>query len=292
MVESNSFSRRAFVVFNYAFMGSLGLLSLLPIIHIWAISFSGSGPVEAGAVSLWPIGFNTGAYKFILSGDAFHRAFLVSLERLALGTVIGMFVVILTAYPLSKEPNAFRLRSVYVWYLVVTMLIGGGLVPQYMTYRSYGLLDSIWVLVLPGALAVYHVILMLNFFRGLPKALEEAALIDGAGQLTVLLRIYLPLSLPALATIALFTMVSHWNSWFDGLLFMNRTEHYPLQTYLQTIVVRPDLSQLSNIDAFQNISERTVKTAQIFLGMIPILLVYPFLQRFFMQGIVLGSVKE
>ncbi|WP_409345848.1 carbohydrate ABC transporter permease [Paenibacillus sp. MBLB4367] len=292
MVESNSISRRAFVIFNYIFMMGLGLLSILPIVHVWAISFSNSGPVEAGAVKLWPIGFNTDAYSFILNGDAFTKAFVVSLKRLALGTSIGMLVVMLTAYPLSKESSQFRFRGVYVWYLVVPMLISGGLVPSYMTLKYYGLLDSIWVLVLPGALAVFNVILLLNFFRGLPKALEEAAFMDGAGHLTVLFRIYLPLSLPALATITLFTMVGHWNSWFDGLLFMNRTEHYPLQTYLQTIVVKPDLSRLTDINNFQGLTERTVKTAQIFLGMIPILLVYPFLQRYFMQGIVLGSVKE
>jgi putative aldouronate transport system permease protein len=292
MVESNSISRKAFVIFNYIFMMALGLLSILPMVHIWAVSFSNSASVEAGAVSLWPIGFNTDAYSFILSGGAFVKAFVVSLKRLALGTSIGMLVTILTAYPLSKESSQFRLRGVYVWYLVITMLVSGGLVPQYMTLKYYGLLDSIWVLVIPGALAVFNVILLLNFFRGLPKALEEAAFMDGAGHLTVLFRIYLPLSLPALATIILFTMVGHWNSWFDGLLFMNRTEHYPLQTYLQTMVVQPDLSRVSDIDSFKEVTERTVKTAQIFLGMIPILLVYPFLQRFFMQGIVLGSVKE
>ncbi|MBP1993742.1 carbohydrate ABC transporter permease [Paenibacillus eucommiae] len=291
MIESNSYSRKLFVWVNYICMICVGIMCILPFVQTWAVSLSDSAAVDANAVKLWPVGFNTDAYTFILKDSAFVTAFAVSIKRLLLGTAISMVLTILTAYPLSKEPEHFRLRLMYVWYLVITMLIGGGLVPTYMAIRTYGLLDSMWALVLPGAVAVFHIVLLLNFFRGLPKALEEAAFIDGAGHITILARIYLPLSLPALATITLFTMVGHWNSWFDGLLYMDRTEHYPLQTYLQTIVVKPDLSQLTNLTTIADVTERSVKTAQIFLGMLPILVVYPFLQRYFIKGIVLGSVK-
>jgi putative aldouronate transport system permease protein len=157
-----------------------------------------------------------------------------------------------------------------------------------------GLLNSIWALVLPSAVPVFNIILLLNFFRGLPKELEESAFMDGAGYWTVLWRIYVPISLPAMATVGLFTMVGHWNAWFDGLIYMSTPDQYPLASYLQTIIKGIDLTKMTGQDALTmaEVSDRTAKAAQIFVGTLPILLVYPFLQRFFVQGIVLGSVKE
>jgi putative aldouronate transport system permease protein len=163
-----------------------------------------------------------------------------------------------------------------------------------MTIRMTGLLDSIWALVLPGAVPVFSVILLLNFFRGLPKEIEESAFMDGAGHWKVLWSIYVPLSMPALATIALFTLVGHWNSWFDGLILMNSPERYPLSSYLQTVVIDKTMTTMKGNDwmSLAQISDRTAKAAQIFLGALPILLVYPLLQKYFVKGIVLGSVKE
>ena len=162
-----------------------------------------------------------------------------------------------------------------------------------MLVYSIGLIDNLWVLILPGAVPVFNVILLLNFFRNLPKELEEAALVDGAGHFRILWQIFVPISKAALATLVLFSAVGHWNSWFDGMIYMNRPEHYPLQTYLQSVIVMRDLSLLSNEEwkNLQLISDRTVKSAQIFMGAIPILAIYPFLQRYFVKGIVLGSVK-
>ncbi|MBP1994527.1 carbohydrate ABC transporter permease [Paenibacillus eucommiae] len=291
MFEHKSFSRKLFHVINNTLLISLGVLCLLPFIHIFAISLSSSSAANSGLVTLWPVELNFDAFAYILNEPQFLQAFWVSIQRVAVGTSISLLVTILTAYPLSKENLRFRMRNVYVWYFVITMLIGGGLVPTYMTIKSYGLMNSFWALILPTAVSVYYIVLMLNFFRGLPKELEESSFVDGAGHWTILFRIYLPLSLPSLATIALFTMVGHWNSWFDGLLYMNRAEQYPLQTYLQTMVAQPDLTKIQNLSQLQDISTRTVKTAQIFVGMLPILIVYPFLQRFFIKGIVLGSVK-
>lgn len=291
MVEDKSLSRRLFLICNYIFMIAVALICVLPFIHVWAISLSSSVAVSMDAVQFWPVEATLDAYKHILNKPEFGRALVVSLNRLVLGTAIAMLMTMLIAYPLSKEPRAFRQRPIYLWYFIVPMLIGGGLIPTYMTIRNYGLLDTIWALVLPSAVPVYHAVLLLNFFRGLPKELEESSVMDGAGHWTILFRIFLPLSLPALATITLFTMVGHWNSWFDGLIYMNRNENYPLQSYLQTIVVRPDVAQMVDVRQLADITERTVKTAQIFLGTLPILIVYPFLQRFFIKGIVLGSVK-
>jgi putative aldouronate transport system permease protein len=227
--------------------------------------------------------------------DDFYHSILVTLKRVGIGVPINMLLTILVAYPLSKESSVFKSRSIYAWIFVITIIFNGGLIPLYMVVKTTNILDSIWALILPGAVPVFNVILLLNFFRGLPKELEEAAVMDGAGHWTVLWRIYLPLSMPALATITLLTTVMHWNSWFDGLIFMNSPEHYPLQSYLQTTVIQQNTLSVVNDTGsldLSKISDRTARAAQVILGALPILLVYPFLQRFFVKGIVLGSVKE
>ncbi|WP_128660494.1 carbohydrate ABC transporter permease [Paenibacillus sp. 598K] len=292
-MEYPSLSRKLFIGFNYIFLIALALLCILPLVHIFALSLSSPSIAAAGMVKFWPVGLNFNAYQHILSQKEFLDAFLVSVQRLVLGTSLSMALTILTAYPLSKESKTFKSRSYYAWYFVVTIFISGGLIPWYMTIRFFGLIDSLAALVLPGAVAVFNIILLLNFFRNLPKELEESAFIDGAGHFKIMLRIFIPISMPGIATVCLFTMVNHWNAWFDGLILMNRNENYPLQTYLQTVVMQQDFSVMaqSSLTGMQEISNRTVKSAQIFLGSLPILVVYPFLQRYFVKGIVLGSVK-
>ncbi|MET3849511.1 carbohydrate ABC transporter permease [Paenibacillus sp. OAE614] len=293
MVQKRGIGRTLFVAFNYTFLLGISVLCLLPLVHVLSVSFSSSAAAMGGLVKLWPVQFTPNAYEYVLKKPEFLTALWITLKRVVLGVSISMFLTILTAYPLAKEKSKFKWRTMYAWLLVLTMLFNGGLIPWYMTIKSLGMLDSIWALVLPGAVPVFNVILLLNFYRGLPKELEESAFMDGAGHWTTLWRIYAPLSLPALATIGLFTIVSHWNSWFDGLILMNSPENYPLQSYLRTIIVGQDLTMLTSTDLslLQDLSEQTVKTAQIFLGALPIILVYPFLQRFFIKGIVMGSVK-
>nr|WP_213585012.1 carbohydrate ABC transporter permease [Paenibacillus sp. J2TS4] len=284
------------ITVNYVFMISLSLLCILPVIHIWAISFSSNQAASSGLVTIWPVDFTWDAYKFVLGKPDFLRSLGVTLSRVLIGVPINLLLTMLMAYPLSKEQRVFPWRTAYAWFVVFTMLFHGGLIPLYMTVRETGIMNTIWALILPGAVPVFNVVLLLNFFRQLPKELEEAAFIDGAGHMTMLTRIFLPLSLPALATITLFSTVGHWNAWFDGMIFMKSPEHYPLQTYLRTIIIDLDFTALgSSEDALrqaENISERTTRAAQIFLGSLPILLVYPFLQKYFMKGIILGSVKE
>jgi len=286
--------RIGFQIFNYALLGLIAISCVLPMIHIFAISLSSNAAASTGAVKLWPVDFNTMSYKYVMEQAAFIRSFFISIERVALGVAVNILLTVFLAYPLSKESHKFKARTAYAWIFVFTMLFGGGLIPTYMVIRTAGLLDSIWALVLPGAVPVFSAILLLNFFRGLPKELEEAAFIDGAGHFVSLFRIYLPLSIPALATIVLLSFVGHWNSWFDGLIYMNSPERYPLQSYLQTIVIQKNFSGLTdlNTEALRQISDRTVKAAQIFLGALPVLAVYPFLQKYFMKGLVMGSVKE
>ncbi len=289
-----SFGRKLFLGFDYSYMIVLALLCMFPLIHVLAVSFSSNSAASAGLVSLWPVGFNLKSYEFVLQKEEFLRSVGVSVQRVVLGSLIQMLLIVITAYPLSMEVTRFRLRTAYAWYFLITILFGGGLIPTYMVIKDMGMLDTIWALLIPSAVPVFSVVLLLNFYRGLPKELEEAAFIDGANHLRTLFSIILPLSLPAIATLLLFSMVGHWNAWFDGLLYMNRPENYPLQSYLQTLIINNDFKATTaeELQMLKSISNRSVKAAQIFLGALPILLVYPFLQKYFMKGIVLGSVKE
>lgn len=295
MVEARTFSRRLILALIYALLTGLALLCILPLINVLAVSFSSNSAIDAGKVTFWPVDFTLRAYAFVAKKQEFTASILRSTHRVALGTVISMLLTVLSAYPLSKETKQFRLRTVYVWIFVFTMLFSGGLVPTYVVVNELGLMDTIWALVLPPAVSVFNIVLMLNFMRALPKELTEAGFIDGATHWQTLWRIILPLSLPSLATVTLFTIVWHWNEWFTGLLYMNDPINYPLASYLQTIVVKMDLSQIKSAEEaaiLANLNDRSVRAAQIFLGALPIFCVYPFLQQYFMSGIVMGSVKE
>lgn len=278
----------------YVFLSLLALICILPLINVLSISFSSIRAIQSMEVTLWPVEMTLRSYRFVAGNDAFLRSMGVAAERVLLGTVINLFMIILTAYPLSKESSQFHFRTGYAWVFVFTMLFAGGLVPTYLVIKELGLMDTMWALVLPGAVPVFNVILLLNFIRSLPKELTEAGFIDGAGHWTMLWRIVVPLSLPAIATVALFVIVGHWNEWFSALIYMNDPKHYPLASYLQTVVVRRDYSQMdpTELALLMQLDDRAVHSAQIFLGALPIFCVYPFLQRYFLTGIVMGSVKE
>ncbi len=275
-------------------VGGLGILCLIPILNSLALSLSDKAIVEAGSVFLVPRKINLTSYDIILEDRQFFRSFLISIERVVLGGLIHFVVTLLMAYPLSKDRSVFRAREVYLYLLLVTMLFSGGLIPIYMVVNAVGIMDTIWALVLPGAVPVFNVIIMMNFFRQVPKELEEAATVDGARHATILVKVYLPLSVPSVATVTLFSMVGHWNSFFDGLIYMNSPRDYPLQTYIQTLVLgQHDFTRLTveEIKRISQTSSKTLNNAKIIVSMIPMVMVYPFLQRYFVKGLVLGSVK-
>jgi putative aldouronate transport system permease protein len=290
-----SVSYRVFTIFNYVLLTLLALSCLLPFVQVLSVSLSSAQAVSAGQVKLFPVQLTFASYESVFGMVEYLNAFVVSLKRIVLGVTLGMLMTVMIAYPLSKETSTFRMRTIYVWIFVFTTLFHGGLIPTYMVVKDMGLINSIWALVLPNAVPVFNVVLLLNFFRGLPKELEESAKIDGANHWTILTRIFLPLSLPSLATILLFTCVGHWNSWFDGVIYMNNPKDYPLQTYLHMNVVSKGVEELATpeeMERFFLVNDRTGRAAQILVAALPILLVYPFLQKYFMKGIVLGSVKE
>lgn len=281
-----------FGIINGAILIMLALAGILPFIHMIAVAFSGGAASAAGEVGLWPVDFSLEAFKEALGDQAFMHSVGISVLRVFLGTTITMSLTILTAYPASFDAKDFPARRFYVVFMVITMLFSGGLLPAYILNTRLGLVNTIWALVVPGAIPIFNVIVLLNFFRNIPKEIREAAVIDGATDYKCLFRIYLPLSKPCLATLTMFCIIGHWNAWFDGLLYMRDNTLYPMQTYLQVY-----LSSLSDIKSQQDVvqmlsvSDRSLMYAYIVLSCIPIILVFPILSKHIKSGLVIGSVK-
>jgi len=287
-------SRIVFEVFNYIIIIALTLSCIIPILNILAYSFSSSQAIIENRVSFWPVDFTLRAYNYVLSNARFWTSMSVTLKRVVLGVVINVIMDMLVAYPLSKSETRFPARKYYVAFMLCVMLFSGGMMPTYFIVAKTGLIDSIWSLLLPGAVPIFNCIVLMNFFRGIPEELEESAVIDGANPLQILVKIFLPISKPSIATVTLFSLISHWNSWFDGLLYSNHTENYPMQSYLQTIVVSTSNMVEMDVDKMLDligVNETNMQSAQIFISIIPLMLVYPFLQRHFTAGLTLGSVK-
>lgn len=291
-------SRKVFLVLNYLFLALSGIVCILPFINLLAISFSSATPVSLGEVTFWPKEFTLKSYEFITQNTTFFKSFLVSIVRVVLGVTVNLVLIVLTAYPLSKSKEQFRARNIYSWFFVITILFNAGMIPTFLVVRYTGLKNTIWSMILPGALPVFSMLVVMNFLRGLPRELEEAAYLDGASHIQTLVHVVLPLMKPALATVALFSIVSHWNAWFDGMLYMARPERQPLMTYLRTIIINPSLffgnstsvsSTLS--EASQYINTRTIRAAQLIIAAFPMLVIYPFIQKYFTTGLVMGSVK-
>ncbi|WP_339272996.1 carbohydrate ABC transporter permease [Paenibacillus sp. FSL W8-0426] len=281
----------------YAIVIFLALICLLPLWNIVAISFSSSEAVSANAVGLIPVNFTTAAYTKIIDDAQFWRSFGISVLRVVLTLILNMILIILMAYPLSKSKREFKGRNIYMNIMIFAMLFSGGMIPSYLLIKNLDMLNTIWSLVLPGAVPIFSVILVMNFFSAVPKALEEAAFIDGANPLQVLFKVYVPVSIPALATVALFSIVGTWNDFFSGLIYMTKVSNYPLMTYIQSLNVNiAELLQAgtnsSELSSLTEISNKNLNAAKIVVAVIPLLLIYPLLQKYFVTGIVVGSVKE
>lgn len=265
---------------------------IIVLLHILAVSLSGNGPVTAGRVFLLPIEFTLDAYSYVIKQAAFWKALGVTMLRCILGMAVNFALTILTAYPLSKSQREFPIRTFYAWFMFITTMFSGGLVAYYvLMYNVLHINNTLWVLVLPTALPIFNVVLMINFFREIPGELTEAAVMDGAGHVRILFSLFIPLSKPALATVTLYTFVYHWNSWFDGLIYMDFSEKYPLATFLQRVLVANDNSSMKSVAELAQVSERSGHNAQIILAILPILTVFPFVQKYFSEGIMAGGVK-
>lgn len=269
---------------------------IVPIINLLAISFSSSQAIIENRVTLLPVEFTTKAYKYVMQNQKFWTSVKVTLLRVLFGVPLNIVMTVLVAYPLSKSDQDFPARKYYVAFMLVVMLFNGGMMPTYFIVAKTGLIDTLNALLIPGAVPIFSCIVLMNFFRGIPTALEEAALLDGASQSQILTRIYLPLSKPSLATVALFSLIGHWNAWFDGLIYSNHTVNYPLQSYLQTLVASNTeallTGDLKSYMEMMDVNDTNMKAAQIFISIIPLMAIYPFLQKYFTTGLTLGSVKE
>ena len=295
MVENKTFGSRLFAVINVIILAILAISCLYPLWYTLCVSISNKSAVASGQVTFWPVGVNGNAYSLIMGDDAFWNSFGISVQRVLFGTVFTMVVIIMMAYPLSKNKRQYAPRNVFMWILIFCMLFSGGTIPWFITVKSYNLLNTMAALVLAGSVPVFNVILLMNFFRNLPNDLEEAAAIDGAGPWRILWQIVVPCSVPVIATVVLFTSVGYWNEFFQGLVLMQREDMYPLQTYIKQIVVQIPAGVTMTAEQYQRLAEQSNKSleaAKVFIAMIPLLIVYPFLQKYFVNGITLGAVKE
>ena len=293
MIENKSLGSKIFDVCNVIVLILISLVCIVPLWYILMVSVSSKEAVNAGLITFWPVGFNLLSYQKILGETAFLKSFWISLQRVVLGGALGVGCTLLVAYPLSRSNSQFPKRNIFMWILIFCMLFNGGTIPWYMTMRSYHLTDNVWGLVLSGGLPVFNVIMAMNFFRNLPSELEEAAYVDGADPWTSFIKINIPLAKPMIATITLLTIVGHWNDFFQGLVLSTKQSNYPLQTYIQQMVVTQNYSTMTveQIKEMVQLNNQSLDAAKIFIAMVPILMIYPFLQKYFVKGITLGSVK-
>lgn len=258
------------------------------------MSISDKASTSAGYVTIWPIGVNVASYAEIMKDEVFFNAFWIACKRVLLGVPVNLFAITLMAYPLSKNTYEFRERNVFMWIVIFCMLFSCGTIPWYIFMKNYKMIDSLWGLVLAGGYPVYYTILMMNFFRNFPKDLEEAAVVDGAGKWRQLFQIVIPCSLPVIATITLFVGVGYWNEYFQGMVLSSTDKNYPLQSYIrQIVVIIPVGTSLTQEELIRmsQMSNKSLDAAKLFITIIPMLIVYPFVQKYFVTGIMIGAVK-
>jgi putative aldouronate transport system permease protein len=279
-------------IFNYVNVIVLSLLSLstiVPLIHIVAKSLSGETFILAKEIWLWPKGFNLASYKYVLSYKQFYMSFWNSLIITVVGTAISMAVTVLAAFPLSRKN--FPFKRGFMLFFVITMFFSGGLIPTYLVVKQLGLLNTLWSIMLPLALAPFNLILIRNYFLSLPEALEESAIMDGASNIRILTWIYLPLSLPTIATIAMFYAVGYWNSFFQAMMYITDRGLMPLQVFLMQIVTNSKMGDMTTGGVLSELTPESTTAAAIICVVFPILCVYPFIQKYFVKGVMLGAVK-
>lgn len=288
-----SSGERMFNLVNLLFLGMVGLLCLYPFIYTVSISLSTAAEASRDGFHLFPRDISLVSYQMVLSNPNILGGYMNTLVRTLLGTVLTVTACSIAAYPLARKEMPHR--ALITFLIVFTMLFSGGMVPSYLLIKKLGLINSVWALVLPGMLAAFNIIIIKNFFQSLPESLGESARIDGAGEWAILFRIYMPLSKPVLATVALWSAVAHWNAWFDALLYITDDRKQVLQTFLQRIVIESStqLMELGVTDtSIVQFTTETIKAATIVVTILPIICVYPFLQKYFVKGILLGGVKE
>ena len=287
-----SFGDNILKIVVYAMVIFLALACLLPLLNVLASSFSSVESLNAGKVSFWPVGFNVDAYKTIFENGQLMRSMLYSLRITLVHVVLTLVMTVLCAYPLSHKD---LVGKNLIWpFILFTMYFGGGMIPHYILIRDLNMINTMWSLIIPGLISTYNMILMRSFFSSIPDALREAAIVDGANDATTLVRIILPLSKSMLATIALFYAVGRWNGVQDGMIYINDPSKYILQVRLKNIIISSTALTELMMEGQNNdtiLQTQQVRSAALVFSLIPVMLVYPFLQKYFVKGVMIGSVK-
>lgn len=292
MVQDKSFGNKIFDIANAAVLGLLALVTVVPFIYVIAGSFATQAELLERGFLLFPTKFSLSAYDFIFSTSTLVRSLFVTIFITVVGTLINLVFTCLMAYPMARKDLDFRKPIQFM--VIFTMLFSGGMIPTFLVVKHLHLIDTYWSLLLPGAISAFNLIIIRSFFQQLPEGLEESAKIDGASDPGILFRIVLPLSMPVLATFSLFYAVGHWNTFFNAVLYINDSTKWPIQVLLRQIVILSQGGSLGDTTAFEQDfvpPEQAVKMAVIVVSTIPILTVYPFLQKHFAKGVLLGSVK-
>jgi len=279
---------KIFQVFLLVFITGLSIVMIYPFLHVLSISLSTPAEALRPGVHFFPREISFFAWERVLSTESVWRALGVTAFRTIVGTILTLILLSMAAYPLSRKylPH----RGFYTMIIVITMFFGGGLIPTYLLIKSLGLINSIWVYVIPGLFSTFSLLILRNFFMGIPVELEDSAKIDGANDIRILFTIIVPLSMPVLATLALWSAVGHWNAWFDALMYMQDKTKITVQLLLRRLVITNVGDPMMPVPTAEQAPE-TVKAAIIMFTALPILIVYPFLQRFFVKGIIVGSLK-
>ena len=281
---------RVFDVGNALLLAVLAFITLYPFYYVAIVSLSDGYAVIRGEVHWWPVGVNLESYRAVLEAPYVLTSFRNTVWYTAVGTVVNVSLTACCAYPLAMR--FFYGRRVLTGFVVATLFFEGGLIPTYLLVRSLGMLDTIWALVLPTAIGAWYMIIMRTFFQTIPEELNDSAYLDGANDIQIFVRIVLPISTPILATMTLFYAVQHWNSFFPALIYLNDRERFPIQLILRAMVIEGDLSNMQvEFQDDERIVDTTVKYAIIMVATVPILLLYPFLQRYFVKGMMIGSLK-
>ncbi|MEK8128786.1 carbohydrate ABC transporter permease [Paenibacillus filicis] len=283
-------SERIAQILNYMLLALFAITCVIPFIYVISVSVTPiSEVIKRDGLVLIPAKVTWTAYQEIMKGGRLTDAYQATLFRVGVGTALNLFFTLLTALPLSRK--SLPGRSAFLMFIVFTMLFNGGIIPSYLLVKELGLLDSPWALIIPGLVNAFYLMIVKSFFEQLPEAIDEAARIDGAGEIAIMFRIVLPLSVPIIATISLFYAVWHWNSYFDALLYINDTSKQPLQLFLRQILLASVAISGDAAEATNSVNPISVQMASVVVTTLPILVVYPFIQKHFTKGVLLGSVK-
>lgn len=291
MVMKQTLGERSFDWFNYAFLVIAAATMIFPLLHLLAVSFSSPIAADSKKVFLFPVEFTTGSWVHILQTKGLWRSFGVTVYITLLGTLMSMFFSVLTAFPLAKKE--FLIRKHIMFAIVITMIFNAPMIPFFLTVRELGLMNTLWALIIPGLIGTFNMVIIRTFFMGIPSELDDSARIDGCHDFRTLFQIYLPLSKPVLATVSLFYAVGYWNTFQRAVLFLRNPDLWPLQMQLRAYLVSPE--ELAAVNLFlgdYDFNTTTLKAATIIFATLPIVLVYPYLQKYFVKGAMLGSLKE